>query len=1342
MKIGIDGNSLTRPFQNGTRRYSDELLKNIAKIDKNNQYIIFANTKVSIPQQANFKLVVLPRSPILKHQLFLPIAASKENLDIFHNIDSYGSIFLKVPHIVTTVHDINLGTVYPTFRNLKYFSKRIYSEILRFFTFRNTDMFISVSKSTDHELKKYLKEHSLNKRSVVVYEATPNVFRKPTHLLAKKRYFLCMGDFSPRKNLEQIFAAFIHFQKHSQVSYELYVVVSTKEESINIKKTIHKYNLSHFVKVFVSPSDSTILNLYSHAMAFLYPSLYEGFGLPILEAMSAGCPVITSKYGATEEIAGGAAALVNPRSAKSICKAMHKIAKNKTNRNSLIENGYKRAKKFSWRETALKTINSYRNVYNVKKHMPIKFKADQKLPLVPILVLISVPFFILQLFSTIKNSYYAWSTFVTDGPIAGKIIKMGNALIFGTDDSKLFYLNNNSKNIKSFDLNTGNANWIGFYRDDVVVMSDDTIRSIRVKDQKLNWQVSTNDQKFFEKAEIHGNIILAGDADGSLSAYRISDGKLLWKFIVKPLTTMSSVIMSGNLKYFGDFNVYLNTIYLASQDENVYAINLKSGHLLWKTYIGDTITSFPDYYLGKYIYIGTKSGESINLDGKTGKIIWKSSDDSSVVCSVIMPFADADFPHTQILTYVKQTFLKIFHDDKIGFYELHADGTFLAKDSKSGNIIWKTKQFGSSSYCPSFWKSYVALATSNGNVVFFSLGSGKIIFEKSNLGQITNLPIIKPKFPNLIPDWLNIFSPDIFLENSEGKLLKINGFTGKEIWNFSVDAPSQNELNIIGNNIFFSTSDSVLYRINARTGLPDISLKEKKFDITQQVSKMSNADVLELTLKSNAVFMNPWVEANIYAVFTNESGTAVTMPGFYYDQNTWKIRFNAPTKGIWKWTVYWIPHGSTLTRSGEYTSLTDTSDYYLKVSKATERLTADGTNIFNGLGIGDAMNDYNYDGTLYDDWALGNSNPVIATNSAGITSVYRSDIINTLDDYIKTYGLNGAGFNIFRWSLMNGSPSLYTNLGSPTTYSILQGKIGDQLVQKLRENNLHIWLTMFGFDIPYKDSNNPADMYLLKSYVKYLYARYGAYVDVWELANELAVPYPVSDILTNEIKSLDYENRPVSISSSDYNLKYSDIVAPHWYETENISMSDSRTASQIKRYEGFNKPIVFAEQGNLLNNYDKTSAIRMRIRSWTSFIEGGILIFWNQSDSKNYQINMFPANIYLGEEERKYTSILQNLTSSFPLDSNTVEYTLKNFGIRGYGLSSDTKYMAYFYHYSSPFSPTKFTVTVSTRGGNFRWIDPATGNVLKNGTCPPGSCTLESPIFSTDVSLFISKDNQ
>jgi hypothetical protein len=400
-------------------------------------------------------------------------------------------------------------------------------------------------------------------------------------------------------------------------------------------------------------------------------------------------------------------------------------------------------------------------------------------------------------------------------------------------------------------------------------------------------------------------------------------------------------------------------------------------------------------------------------------------------------------------------------------------------------------------------------------------------------------------------------------------------------------------------------------------------------------------------------------------------------------------------------------------------------------------LTTDGKTIFNGLGIGDTMIDFNYDGTPLDDWAIGNSTPLANPNGFGYTNSFRSDKINSLNDYISAYGPAGAGFNMFRWSLLNSSMGLWNEFGFPTEYSILQGKIGDTLVESLRNNDIHVWLTLFGFDIPFKGSQDPATQYLLTSYIRYVFARYGAYVDIWELANEVIVPDSTSTLLTDEIRSLDYENRPISISSEPYNYGDSDIIAPHWYETENISQSDLTTVQHIQQFENYPKPVVFAEQGNYQSNDDQTSADRMRIRAWTAFFQQGILMFWNQSDSTNIKVGEnLNANIYLGDVERSYTRILQNFSQSFPLDSKSVQYALDKFGVRGYGLISDSINAGYFYHYSSPFTPTTFTLTISTKSeGEIQWFNPSTGNIIKTEECPAIRCNVTSPSFTTDVSF-------
>lgn len=362
MIIGIDANALTRPFQHGIRRYLEDLIKGISEIDNKNTYIFFSSKKINIPKKKNFRLIIIPKFPVLKRQLFLPLEVNKAKVDVFHNIDSFGPIFLRKPFIVTTVHDMNLGSVYPTFRNVKFFSKRIYSWILRLYTFRNTDRFISVSNATSKELNKYVKKYKLKGKTSVVHEAPSEAFKHNFKNTKDREYFLCMADFSPRKNFESVLKSFLIFQKSTPTRYKLYVVVSTKEESTRISKIVKSVNLKTSIKIFVAPTDKTIVNLYRFATAFIYVSLYEGFGLPILEAMSVGCPVITSNFGATKETAGGAAILVNPRSIQFIAKAMLKFIRRETLRVKMIKRGARRANEFDIKNMASRTIRIYEAV--------------------------------------------------------------------------------------------------------------------------------------------------------------------------------------------------------------------------------------------------------------------------------------------------------------------------------------------------------------------------------------------------------------------------------------------------------------------------------------------------------------------------------------------------------------------------------------------------------------------------------------------------------------------------------------------------------------------------------------------------------------------------------------------------------------------------------------------------------------------------------------------------------------------------------------------------------------------------------------------------------------------
>ena len=131
-------------------------------------------------------------------------------------------------------------------------------------------------------------------------------------------------------------------------------------------KIVEKYKITKSVKIRTNISDTSLSNMFNQAAGLIYTSLYEGFGLPILESFACGCPVITSNYGATKEVSGGAALLVDPYSVKEIAEAINRIATSDVLKGKLKESGFERIQNFSWERTARKTLRVYKKIYENK----------------------------------------------------------------------------------------------------------------------------------------------------------------------------------------------------------------------------------------------------------------------------------------------------------------------------------------------------------------------------------------------------------------------------------------------------------------------------------------------------------------------------------------------------------------------------------------------------------------------------------------------------------------------------------------------------------------------------------------------------------------------------------------------------------------------------------------------------------------------------------------------------------------------------------------------------------------------------------------------------------------
>jgi glycosyltransferase involved in cell wall biosynthesis len=367
MIIGIDISQIV--YQTGVSRYTKELVKNLLKFDKKNTYKLFAGVFrqrkpiddfLSSLKSSNFKPYIKLFPPTLADRVWnrwhlFPIEKFIGKVDIFHtsNWAQPPSKSLKV----TTVHDLtplihskhHLPAIVSNFKNNLYWIEKECNKI------------IVDSQSTKNDLQKYIKYPSENIE--VIYLAADKKFTqiKDQERISKikhkynitKDFILSVATHEPRKNLKMLISAFSKIKSNAQLV--LVGKYGWGENQLPDQENI-------ITTGFVSDDDLPIL--YSAAKVFVYPSLYEGFGLPVLEAISCGCPVITSNISSLPEVAGSAAILINPKKESDIVTALETILTSPSLYQKMSNDSLKQSKKFSWLSTAQSTLSVYENLSN------------------------------------------------------------------------------------------------------------------------------------------------------------------------------------------------------------------------------------------------------------------------------------------------------------------------------------------------------------------------------------------------------------------------------------------------------------------------------------------------------------------------------------------------------------------------------------------------------------------------------------------------------------------------------------------------------------------------------------------------------------------------------------------------------------------------------------------------------------------------------------------------------------------------------------------------------------------------------------------------------------------
>jgi Glycosyltransferase len=365
MKIFLDGNAL-KSEKTGIGDYTYNLVAEIAgSLGDGEELTVGIRQKLyngaGDPEIAEVRILPTPERYIRKYIPFCPNWL--KGFDIYHQPN-------YIPHVftgktITTVHDMSYRAFPQYHPRSRVFLLRAFEDRLR-----KADRIITDSQYSRQEIVEMLR---VSQESVtVIYLGAGSQYRpiavssdKKLELQSRyalpERYLLYVGTIEPRKNLERLIEAF-YLYRQEEIGAEVKLVLAGGKGWLyeDIFAQVKVLHLEQDVIFTGYVPDEDLLSLYNMALAFVYPSLYEGFGLPPLEAMSCGVPVISSNTSSIPEVVGDAGILIDPYRTEDIAEAIGKLASSESLRDELSWRGIQRSRLFSWKQCAIETLQVYR----------------------------------------------------------------------------------------------------------------------------------------------------------------------------------------------------------------------------------------------------------------------------------------------------------------------------------------------------------------------------------------------------------------------------------------------------------------------------------------------------------------------------------------------------------------------------------------------------------------------------------------------------------------------------------------------------------------------------------------------------------------------------------------------------------------------------------------------------------------------------------------------------------------------------------------------------------------------------------------------------------------------
>jgi glycosyltransferase involved in cell wall biosynthesis len=371
VRIGIDARL---GHKEGVGRHIGELIRSVSMIDSNNEYVVYVKPKAAEHfsgrewQRSNIRWVALKGSSFLvEEQIDLIRAIYRDKLDLFHATFDYGIPLMAPCKRVLTVHDAYFE---PNGFFRSNWTRRYYQFMTRF-GIRKAEAVITVSHFVKEKILTFNPGMRRSEEKIqVVYNGVGEEFNTAVPhsfpLLEKygiERYLLYLGALAEHKNIFGLLEGYGQLVRQYPDAPPLVVGGKANPNLADPKQFVERHGIEKKVLFLGHVPNRMLPALYRGAALFLFPSLHEGFGIPVLEAMACGTPVVTSNLAAMPEVAGEAALLVNPSRPDEIQSAIARVLFEDALRKELSERGIIRAKAFSWKKMGTEVLDIYKKVY-------------------------------------------------------------------------------------------------------------------------------------------------------------------------------------------------------------------------------------------------------------------------------------------------------------------------------------------------------------------------------------------------------------------------------------------------------------------------------------------------------------------------------------------------------------------------------------------------------------------------------------------------------------------------------------------------------------------------------------------------------------------------------------------------------------------------------------------------------------------------------------------------------------------------------------------------------------------------------------------------------------------